>query len=81
MKKGKKIYNLTIMYNDETEEVEYLMEEVYHDDRVEPFAEYEEPLGIPEITEHPSAPPDMLKEIIDEYYFSLIDDSGIFGLA
>ena len=77
MKKGKKVYNLTIVFDDATEQVEHLMEELYHDDS---DLSLEEALDIQEL-ECPDAPPDLLKEIISEYYLSLLDDSDIIGLA
>jgi hypothetical protein len=77
MKKGKKVYNLTIVFDDEAEQVEHLMEELYHDDS---DLSLEEALDIPEL-DCPDAPPDLLREIISEYYLSLLDDSDIIGLA
>ena len=77
MKKGKKVYNLTIVFDDETEQVEHLMEELYHDDS---DLLLEETLSIPEL-ECLDAPPDLLEEIVSEYYLSLLDDSDIIGLA
>jgi hypothetical protein len=85
MKKGKKVYNLTIVFDDKTEEIEHLMEELYHDDRSISLAEA---LDIPELelpdileSECSDAPPDMLREIISDYYLSILDDSDIIGLA
>ena len=77
MKKGNKIYNLTIVFNDETEEVEHLMEEMYEEN---PYAEYEEALGTLE-DKYPDAPPNWFKEICNEYYHSLLDNSPIYGVA
>ena len=77
MNKGKKIYNLTIVFDDKKEEVEELVEEMYEEN---PLTAYEEALSTLE-TKYPDAPPDWFKEIINEYYHSLLDDSPIYGIA
>ena len=79
MKKSKKVYCLTIVFDSDTEEVENLTEEIYEEN--EPyFPEYEEALSILK-KEHPDAPPDWYREAIQEFYSSLLDDSDIYGIA
>ena len=78
MRKGKKIYNLTIVFDDTTEEVEHLLETVHHEN--EPWDEYEEALSTLE-EQYPDAPPDWFREVINDYYHALLDDSDIYGVA
>jgi len=76
MKKGKKIYSLTIVFDDKTEEIDHLIEEMYEDN---PHPPCEEALSTLE-EQYPDAPPNWFEDIIHEYYDSLLN-TNVYGVA
>ena len=64
MKKPNKIYTLTIVYNDDSEEVEYLQETVCVDDMEEP----DKASILVDLSDHWDE--DTLKQLKDQYYMA-----------
>ena len=62
MKKPNKIYTLTIVYNDDSEEVEYLQETIHVDDMGEP----DSPPVIVDLSDYWDE--DTLKQLTDHHY-------------
>ena len=62
MKKPNKIYTLTIVYNDDLEEVEYLQETIHVDDMGEP----DSPPILVDLSDYWDE--DTLKQLTDQYY-------------
>ncbi len=73
MEKGKKIYNLTICFDENDDACEYLAEEIYLDD---PILE-----GTPDFPELPDAPSTMLQDFVDNYYEALFSEFTVIGIA
>ena len=61
MKKPNKIYTLTIVYNDDLEEVEYLQETIHADDMGEP----DSPPVIVDLSDYWDE--DTIKQLTDQY--------------
>jgi hypothetical protein len=76
MTKGKKLYVLEILYNDETNEVLSIYESVDKMDNINPMFDAE---GNP--IDKPNEKTYYLSDFIDEKYFDLIADSNVIGFC